>query len=123
MSVRFCLNCRDLAASRAFYSRIARRGDDIAHDDGARWFTVELAPGVSLKIESRPNASTGNAHVEFLAFDVWALWNRVEGILPAHAATVDTLPPGHACGPHEFPGGYLLNLRDPDGHVLSFSTW
>ena len=124
MEVRFFLHCRDVTVSRAFYAGIAwRHGGDVTDNDGSRVFNVELTPGVFLKIAQNPRASTAHASIEFLAFDVWALAERVEGMLPQHTGIVDTLPPGHYCGPYEYPGGPLLSIRDPDGHLLSFATW
>ncbi|MEJ1095993.1 MULTISPECIES: hypothetical protein [unclassified Pseudoxanthomonas] len=123
MEIRFRVHCRDIQVSQDFYSRVAWLPGSSLEDHGHGVFEVAIGPAVFLKLIERPNHTIGHCSAEFNDFDVAGLHRHILETLPSHDGTADTLPPGSYCGPYDYPGGLMLSIRDPDGHLLSFAEW
>lgn len=123
MKTALRLHCRDLRASTQFYDhifwvhRIHRTKPD------AQVQHVSISNGLSLKLVERGDRAATHWDLEITGFDVFTLYERIRGHIPEHDGLRETLPNGHCWGPHEFPGGCLLVIRDPDGHELDFAEW
>lgn len=116
------LNTKHLAQAADFYVKIFGVSDDAGLFLSEYTADIQIENGTSIRFRASDVAS-GNMEMMFSDFDVYQLHRRIKNKIPEHVGTVDDLPCGMYCGPHEYPGGAALSLRDPDGNLLSFVEW
>lgn len=116
------LKTKRLEPLKDFYAKLFEIPDDVK----TLWseYAADIPVNERTCLRFRASASAyGNIEMTFSSFDVYQLHHRIKSVIPEHAGTVDDLPCEMYCGPHEYPGGSALSLRDPDGNVLSFMEW
>lgn len=120
--MQLIIKTKRLERIKDFYAKIFEIPDDVKSLWSEYAVDIPLNEGTSIRFRASDSTS-GTIEMTFSSFDVYQLHRRIKNSVPEHAGTVDDLPCGMYCGPHEYPGGAALSMRDPDGNVLSFMEW
>lgn len=120
--IQLILKTKHLAEVKDFYAKIFEIPDDMKSLWSEHVADIPINEGVSIRFRASDSIFE-TIEMTFSSFDVYQLHRRIKNSIPEHVGTVDDLPCGMYCGPHEYPGGAALSMRDPNGNLLSFMEW